>query len=121
MPFPVEAKHIEAAEQELRRTLPEALRARLRRDNGGELEGDDEDWQLHPVWDPSDRKRMARTANHVLRETRSARGTPGFPPEAIAIAANGCGDFLVLRPGQDTLERWDHETQSCSPADVALD
>lgn len=122
MAFPVESRHIDAAEQELGRKLPEALRARLLRNNGGELEGEDEDWQLHPVWDPSDRKRMARTANHVVRETKYARQeASGFPPDAIAIAENGCGDLLVLRPGRDELERWDHETRTCGPADVALD
>ena len=55
-------------------------------------------WQLHPVFDDSDRKRMGRTANHLVRETAVARGWSGFPAEAIAIGANGSGDRLVLMP-----------------------
>ena len=98
MAFPVDRRFIERAEQQLGRALPETFVQRLLGDNGGEVEAAGETWQLHPVFDDSDRKRMGRTANHLVRETAVVRGWSGFPAEAIAIGANGSGDRLVLMP-----------------------
>jgi SMI1 / KNR4 family (SUKH-1) len=122
MPFPVDEERVAAAEDALGRRLPDALRQRLMRDNGGDAEAAaahprpgaqrdiDPHWQLHPVWDDSDRKRAARSANHIVRETAEARAWDGFPADAIAIASNGTGDRLILQPGKDELALWDHET-----------
>jgi hypothetical protein len=106
---------IEEAEGELGRQLPVALRDRLMRDNGGEIEvggypGDNSIWYLHPVWDPSDRRRMAQTANHIVRETREANDTIGdLPAGSIVIAGNGTGDLLLVLADSDVVW-WDHET-----------
>lgn len=114
MPFPVDPMFIERAERQLGRPLPEALAQRLRSENGGEVEVAGDTWQLHPVFDDSDRKRIARTANHLLRETEVARRWSGFPAEALVIGSNGSGDHLVLIPEgnrfRDTVYWWDHET-----------
>ena len=118
MAFPVEESLIVQAEQQLGRKFPEALRARLRRNNGGELETADDAWVLHPVWDATDRKRMSRTANHMVRETEKAREWRRFPDGAISIATNGTGDHLVLRSGSDDVELWDHETGECHSVTV---
>ena len=60
--------------------------------------------------------RLSRTANHVLKETVECRTWPGFPPEAVAIAANGVGDALVLmlRNGQfePAIYAWLHQSRS---------
>lgn len=105
--------------------LPSQLRARLLLENGGEITAGDDVWQLFPVQDASDRKRLARTANHLLRETAEARKWPAFPSEAVAIAANGTGNYLILRPADrasgelsGTVLLWDHETGSAQPIDV---
>jgi hypothetical protein len=114
--FPVGEDRIEQAETELGRRLPEALRARLLRDNGGEIRvhgyaGDDPIWSLHPVWDPGDRRRAARTANHIVRETEEARReAAGLPSGSIVIAGNGTGDLLVVLAGADDVVWWDPET-----------
>ena len=58
-----------------------------------------------------------RTRNDIVLETRNARAWRGFPPDAVAIGANGTGDQLVLFP-DSTLHAvlgrqlfwWDHET-----------
>lgn len=118
MPFPVDDSLIRAAEEELGRRLPETLRLRLARSNGGEITTDDDDWILHPVADPSDRKRLARTASHIIRETKRAREWRSFPEGAIAIAANGGGDLLIVLPGSDEVALWDHETGDHQPASV---
>jgi hypothetical protein len=114
MAFPVDEARIVVAEEALGRSLPEALRTRLLRDNGVDIEaagelGDDE-WQLHPVWDDSDRKRAGRTANHIVRETEEARTWAGFPDGAVAVADNGTGDKLVVLSGDDRVRWWDHES-----------
>jgi len=115
MPFPVDDRWIQAAEAKLGVIFPEALRLRLRRENGGNV-GDSE-WELHPVFDQSDRKRLKRTANDIVQETASARSWTGFPAAGIAIASDGYGNHLVLLPeedGQPELSSlpyfWDHET-----------
>jgi hypothetical protein len=69
-----------------------------------------------PSFDDSDRKRLKRTCNDIVRETTSARKGGWFPPEAIAIGHNGGGDKLVFMAEQesdryaDTVYWWDHET-----------
>jgi SMI1/KNR4 family protein SUKH-1 len=118
MPFPVDQSFIEAAERQLGRTLPRNLRKRLLRDNGGEVEAADDDWNLHPVFDTTDRRRIKRTANHIIRETELARQWRGFPPDAIAIAENGTGDRLIVRRDSDEIEIWYHETGETEPVSV---
>ncbi len=106
MPFPVAEQFIVETERKLGVSLPDAFRARMSRSNGGELSTDDDDWQLYPFFDTSDRRRLSRTSNDIVRETTSAREWRGFPPGAIAIAANGSGDHLVFIPvpGSTTLQ-----------------
>lgn len=74
-------------------------------------------WILYPIFDTSDKTRLKRTCNDVTRETKSAKEWPGFPPLAIAIGSNGCGDQLILIPQSDDptllaheVYWWDHET-----------
>lgn len=105
MPFPVSEEFLEAAERELGRRFPEPLRSRLVGHNGGEVRDEEEDWQLHPVWDSSDKERMRRSANHVVKETRQAREWRGFPADAIAIGENGSGDRLIRDRALGSRER----------------
>ena len=132
VPFPVDIAQVRAAEAELGVRFPPDYVVRVCRSNGGEvLTGPDEVWWLHPIRDPSDRKRLARSCNDVVRETALARQWIAFPAEAIAIAENGCGDRLLLLPVNnadiaagdpaseadearsrldDAVYAWDHET-----------
>jgi hypothetical protein len=68
MPFPVDVALIHEAERQLGRKLPMDLRVRLHRENGGEVRALGDMWRLFPVFDASDRRRIARTANHIVRE-----------------------------------------------------
>ena len=124
MAFPTTEDRIAAAEAQLGVRLPAEYRNRLISQNGGELETEDDDWIVFPVFDSSDRKRASRSANHIVRETKQAMTWPGFPAGAIAVAENGTGDVLVFLPGANgqldgRLQYWNHETQECSP--TALD
>lgn len=121
MAFPVGEEAIERAEKQLGRPLPQALRARLMRENGGEAFSEGDDWQLHPVLDDRDRKRISRTANHLVRETELARREwPRFPSDAVAVAENGSGDIVILLPGSDDFIRWLHEDGTTAPIDLDL-
>lgn len=114
MPFDLDESFISAAEQLLGATLPEAYRGTMLKKNGGELEIEDDVWQQYPIADTSDRKRISRTINHIIKETQHLKSWPGFPEEAVAIAGNGSGDQLVLLKagasfGQE-IYIWAHET-----------
>lgn len=88
----------------------------MKKENGGEIETPDDLWILYPVFDTSDRKRIKRTANHIVAETESARKWTSFHPDRIAIGSNECGDLLVLIPEEgtnklkDVVYGWSHET-----------
>ena len=118
MPFPTNLDCITRAEKELGVRLPDSFREYLCSTNGGELSLGDDYWQIFPVFDDSDRKRASRSANHIVRETEFARSCSGFPSAAIAVAANGEGDYLLLQPGANDsslldprVYRWDHESR----------
>jgi hypothetical protein len=107
-------------EARLGRRLPESHRQRLIRNNGGQIRAARQDWTLFPVWDPTDRRTMSRTAGHIIRENEALlRDWPDVLPTGyIAIADNGGGDCLVLGPGSDDVWHWDHETGDLSAARV---
>lgn len=117
MPFPVDPRFIQEAEKKLGRSFPPSFHNGMAILNGGEVDTGTDNWQLFPVFDTSDKKRIRRTCNHILKETQSAKRWTAFPPEAVTIGANGCGDLLVLLPeesGSDRLKDvvywWNHET-----------
>ena|SRR5690606_4547748 len=116
MAFPTTERFIEEAEAKLGVSLPIWLRARLLTENGGTIEAADDYWELFSVFDTTDRKHIARSSTNIPGETESARDWPGFPPSAVAIAADGSGDLLVLLPTTDnpavlgpTVYLWQHE------------
>ena len=117
MPFPVDVKYVQRAEQRLGVEFPAAYVVRMCRQNGGGVIAADDCWHLFPIFDDSDKKRLRRTCNDVVRETVKAGEWLGFPENAIAIASNGTGDKLVLVRDHDDPGRlehaaywWDHET-----------
>ena len=114
MPFDLAESFLQDAERELGASLPTSYRLAMLRENGGELATDEDDWQQYPIADTSDRKRLSRTANHILKETESCRGWGKFPENALAIAGNGIGDQLVfLKRHEDfapEVYEWDHKS-----------
>lgn len=118
MGFPLDEKFIVECEQELGATLPSSYRTALLANNGGQIETVEDDWDLHPIFDKSDRKRIGRTCNHILAETASCKDWSGFPENALAIASNGMGDQMVFlrsnKAYQETVYFWSHETGALS-------
>lgn len=114
MPFDLAACFVEAAERELGSPLPAAYVAAMRVSNGGEIDALDDEWHHYPIADTSDRKRLSRTANHLIMETSSLQRWRTFPAGALAIAGNGSGDQLIfLRDSgrlTDAVHHWCHET-----------
>ncbi|MDR0196340.1 MAG: SMI1/KNR4 family protein [Myroides sp.] len=97
MPFPIELKYIEQTEEELGVLFPDQFKTKMMQENGGELTSKEDDWQVYPFFDRSDKKRINRTCNIGL-ETKQASSWHNFPANAIAIASNGSGDYLILLP-----------------------
>ena len=99
---PVDKKYIIEAEQELGIVFPDSFKAKMEKENGGGLVADNDDWNLFPFFDKSDRKRISRTCNHIILETKRMKEEwRNFPNDGIAIASNGSGDFLILLPEKE--------------------
>ncbi|MDK8345607.1 SMI1/KNR4 family protein [Brevibacterium sp. UMB1308A] len=120
MAFPVDESRIRAAEEALGRTFPDVLRERLMSENGGEIDDTDEGyWFLYPVYDDSDRRRLARSADHVVKVTETWRSeADGFPQDAVPVAEDQEGNAIVLLPGDDRFYVWDHELRETEPIEL---
>ena len=116
MAFPLEIQFVKRAEDRLGRKLPSSYVAKMCRDNGGEVGAGIDSWWLHPILDDTDKKRLKRTCNDIVRETALSKEWTRFPREAVAIGDNGGGDKLILLPEPesdrfgDSIFWWDHET-----------
>lgn len=117
MPFPIDEKYIFEAEQELGLSFPGMFKAKMKKENGGVIETENDDWQLFPFFDKLDKKRISRTSNHIILETKEAKKWRNFPNNGIAIGENGSGDRLILLPTienskvlSEEIYTWFHET-----------
>jgi hypothetical protein len=117
VPFPVNEIYIRQTEEILNVEFPTSFKIKMMKDNGGEVATEEDDWQLFPFFDSSDKKRISRTSNNITRETEMARKWSNFPPDCIAIASNEAGDLLVFkressltRKLEDAVYFWSHET-----------
>jgi hypothetical protein len=114
MPFDLAESFIQDVENILGANLPETYRKSMRLENGGEIETNSDYWQQYPIADTSDRKRLSRSANHILKETENCKKWPRFPENGLAIAGNGSGDQLVLLKQGESFSSavylWSHET-----------
>jgi SMI1 / KNR4 family (SUKH-1) len=114
MPFDLAERFINVAEQKLGAPLPYSYRQAMMARNGGDVVAYDDVWNLHPILDTSNRRRLSRSCNDILRETRLMRDWPDWPENAVAIADNGTGDkLLFLREGrlyEPEVYVWLHDT-----------
>jgi len=120
MPFPVEERFVRVTEEKLEVRFPSSFVAKMLDENGGEVEAGPSGtvwcWQLFPFLDASNKKRLSRTCNDIVRETRESRKWPGFPPDAIAIGSMDADRLIFLRkidrPDElgEAVYWWDHET-----------
>ena len=121
MSFPVAEKFIEKAEADLGVRFPASFRTKMMAMNGGEVGVGSDSFHLHPFFDTSDKKRLKRTCNSIVHETKYARQHYRLPENIILIGNNGGGDTLVYRIGDDgtldTIVYWlDHETDELNHA-----
>lgn len=107
MPFPIPESEILKTEQKLGLTFPASFRAAMMQENGGEIITDEDEWEIRPFLDTTDRKRLSRTCNDILQETKAAKEWGQFPGTGVAIAANGCGDHLFFLPSASDPARLD--------------
>lgn len=128
MPFPVDEIYIKETESELSLDFPEKFKLKMIEENGGEIITDEDEWQIFPFFDKSDNKRISRTCNHIVLETKQAKEWDNFPVNAIAIATNGFGDHLILLPLAnnnkklgDEIYFWFHETGEITKIAESID
>ena len=114
MPFDLDEKFVIEAEGKLGARLPESYRKAMMNENGGEVSTEEDEWDLYPIMDSSEKKRLARTCNDICYETKSNSDWNGFPDNAVAIAYNGYGDQLVFLSDGGSFNSevyfWSHET-----------
>ena len=86
-------------------------------ENGGELVIEQEIWSLKPFFDASDRIRIKRTSNDLVRETASAQSGGAFLRSAslsLPTAWVTTLSFFQIRAEQSVLQAvvfmWSHET-----------
>ena len=105
MAFSVEEKFIEKTEAELGVKFPESFRNKMMKLNGGcvqipsddEVDEDELDYyELYPFYDTSDKKRIKRTCNSIVHETKTYREQYGLPQNLIVLADSD-GDLLVYK------------------------
>ena len=112
MPFTLDDKYLQSAEEKLGAKLPDSYRRAMMAANGGEVASDHDDWYLYPIMDSTDRKRFARTCNDAVAESLRLAKWERFPPHALAIANNGEGDQLLFLRSDDQFEAvvycWSH-------------
>lgn len=108
MAFNVDEKYILAAEAELKVQFPESFRRKMMQVNGGAVfipypneteEG--EIFFLYPFFDSSDKKRISRTCNDIVRETKLSREKYGLEEHLIVIGSDQSKCWLVLRIEDD--------------------
>ena len=114
MPFPLDEKYIKETEFELSVKFPTEFKNRMIKSNGGELVTDEFEFELFPIFDKSDRKRISRTCNHIGLETKNAREWNEFPENGIAIGSDGFGNLIILTHSgdgilSDEIHFWNHE------------
>lgn len=113
MPFDVSEEYVVAAESGLGVRLPDSYRELMKEANGGECKAASDLWSLTPILDRSNRKRLARTCNDIVRATKAMSSWLGWPREAICIAQNGTGDALIFLAKEtlcpSTIYLWSHE------------
>ncbi|MGC1495347.1 MAG: SMI1/KNR4 family protein, partial [Sulfitobacter sp.] len=94
-------------------SLPKDYCEMMALENGGRINLGREQWWLHPIFDMTDKKRIKRTCNHVLLETRNRAEYGGFPGNGLEIAGSGGGDALLFlfEDGQcaDDVFEFDHD------------
>ena len=117
MPFPVDAKWINATQEKMGGRFPASFVVAMSKLNGGAVVVGNDQYELCPFLDQSDRKRIGRTCNSICRETEWMRQWEFFADDLVVIGKNGGGDLLVLMPMVDeptnlqhTVYWWDHET-----------
>ena len=114
MPWPIDKKFISEAEQSIGAALPAEYKISMMSMNGGAVKTSDDIWSLHPIWDKSNKKRLTRTSNDILRETKAMVAWIGWPENAICIGSNGTGDALIFLIQKNvvkpTVYKWNHET-----------
>ena len=116
MAFNLAEQYVQQAEDALGATLPQNYRVAMMTNNGGEVDVADDDWELIPIKDSSDRKRLARSCNDIVAETKSYQEQSGFPVDVVVIAENGSGDCIVFRREGNVFHPaphvWNHETRT---------
>ena len=121
MSFPVEEKFIERAEGDIGVRFPDSFRTKMMTMNGGEVAVGADSFQLHPFFDSSDKKRLKRTCNSIVHETKYARQHYRVSENIVVIGNNGGGDTLVYQISADgVLDKvvyWlDHENDELNGA-----
>ena len=92
MAFDLSEDQLESTEADVGAVFPQSYRQRMMRSNGGEVFANVDYWNLIPIRNKSERKRLSRTASHVLAETKSFSEWSIWHDNAYVIAENETGD-----------------------------
>ena len=97
MALDLKEEYILDVEEKLGAILPMTYKQIMKQNNGGTIYLDEDDWELFPIEDKLNKKRISRTCNHIVHETNIAKEWANFPTQSLAIASDGCGNLLILK------------------------
>jgi len=102
MGFNLDNLSIAKTEQLLDFEFSSSYKERMSYNNGGEITIQNEGWFLLPIFDNSDKKRLKRTFNDIIKETRLFHSEYSNFHSYIPFAYNGTGDYLVFNKNSKT-------------------
>lgn len=96
MAIPTSDEVIRATEMELKANFPDSYRSYILECNGGEIENDEDCWEMASIRDTTDKRTIKKTAYSVYESTKSAMDWQFFPRNGVAIGDNGLGDVMFM-------------------------
>ena len=108
----IDEKYMIEFEKEINSTLQENYRNAMLDQNGGKFRVNGSDWNLFPIFDPSDKTGRTNLEGDVLRLTKEYSEMLSYPNGALILGEKNEILFITF-PGSDGYYQWDFCELEC--------